>query len=141
MASYYIVRVIIQYSSNIVRRYTSYPQIIVSFIENYYLTIKKKYNDFVAKNKIKKIWENIRKVIGGGIVLSTSLPPKKKNIPLDELFFKFVEIAFDAFSRCVGLDNACRVFGLLPSFFMCEIMGYDIRPTKPTHLIPCLLVS
>ena len=65
--------------------------------------------------------------------------PKKK-IPLDELFFKFVEIAFDAFSRCVGLDNACRVFGLLPSFFMCEIMGYDIRPTKPTHLIPCLLV-
>ena len=52
MASYYIVRVIIQYSSNIVRRYTSYPQIIVSFIENYYLTIKKKYNDFVAKKKI-----------------------------------------------------------------------------------------
>ena len=80
MASYYIVRVIIQYSSNIVRRYTSYPQIIVSFIENYYLTIKKKYNDFVAKKKNIYIYikENIRKVIGWGIVLSTSLPKKKK---------------------------------------------------------------
>ena len=84
---------------------------------------------------------NIRKVIGGGIVLSTSLPKKKKKIPLDELFFKFVEIAFDAFSRCVGFDNACRVFGFASVFFMCKIMGYDIRPTKPTHLIPCLLVS
>ena len=138
MASYYIVRVIIQYSSNIVRRYTSYPQIIVSFIENYYLTIKKKYNDFVAKKKyiyIRKYKESDR---WRYCIIYQS--PKKK-IPLDELFFKFVEIAFDAFSRCVGLDNACRVFGLLPSFFMCEIMGYDIRPTKPTHLIPCLLVS
>lgn len=48
--------------------------------------------------------------------------PKKK-IPLDELFFKFVEIAFDAFSRCVGVDNACRVFGFASEFFMCEIMG------------------
>ena len=140
MASYYIVRVIIQYSSNIVRRYTSYPQIIVSFIENYYLTIKKKYNDFVAKKKyiyIRKYKESDR----WRYCIIYQSPQKKKKIPLDELFFKFVEIAFDAFSRCVGFDNACRVFGFASVFFMCKIMGYDIRPTKPTHLIPCLLVS
>lgn len=140
MASYYIVRVIIQYSSNIVRRYTSYPQIIVSFIENYYLTIKKKYNDFVAKKKyiyIRKYKESDR----WRYCIIYQSPQKKKKIPLDELFFKFVEIAFDAFSRCVGFDNACRVFGFASVFFMCKIMGYDIRPTKPTHLIPCLLDS
>lgn len=60
-------------------------------------------------------------MVGCGIVLSTG--PQKKKIPLDELFFKFVEIAFDAFSRCVGVDNACRVFGFASDFFMCEIMG------------------
>ena len=40
----------------------------------------------------------------------------------------------------LGLTMLVGSSVLLPSFFMCEIMGYDIRPTKPTHLTPCLLV-